>query len=76
MSNIYDDEWLARAKEDLARKGCPQCDSGNATLSREFLARPLASFSLSGNQVKSSVVEAIILQCPDCSLRGRLDVDD
>jgi predicted RNA-binding Zn-ribbon protein involved in translation (DUF1610 family) len=66
-------EWLAEANADLKRKGCPRCEGGNAAITREVAAKSLGTFSLAGMQPKVSGSFVLVLDCPDCGLRGRLD---
>jgi len=57
---------------------CPVCSATETlSLAMELVAKPLGSFSLSGQQMKVSATSRPVLSCSECGLRlvGRLDAD-
>jgi len=52
---------------------CPLCGERSLTLSYQLYARPIGSFSLSGNQMKFSAVQYLIVTCSadSCDFRAR-----
>lgn len=74
--DIHSEGWLAEANAEIKRKGCPQCKAGNAEISREFVSKPIGTFSLAGMQMKTTGSFVIVLRCPDCGVTARLDQTD
>jgi hypothetical protein len=60
----------------LATAPCPNCGMpGTLSITMKFIARPLGTFSLSGQQMKVAAEERPVLGCSNCPYEvvGRLD---
>lgn len=76
MPNIHSDEWIGAANAELARKPCKLCEViGTASVSLEFIAKPLGTWSLAGMQDKTTGSFAIIYRCSACNAVGQLTKD-
>jgi hypothetical protein len=72
--DIYSDEWLADANAELAASACKVgCGAvGTGAVTRTFVARPLGTYSLAGQQLKVSGSFVVIYQCSACGTAGKL----
>jgi hypothetical protein len=67
-------EWIAAANAELEHGPCPMCHRiGTARVARIFVAKPIGSFSLAGQQMKTTGSFVAVLSCTGCEQTARLD---